>query len=245
MTVLGKFTQGLGSFFRGFGLLLRTPGLWPYSITPFLIGMGLLIWGLVWAFSHLGVLVEAALLTLASLSGLYFSVLYWLALILVWPAFVLALFFFVFLISKVIASPFNALLAERALLQLGHIEDRPCRLGPWLRVSARMLVVSFVKAVVFAVLGIVLLLLSFVPVLNVAAAFGFLLIVAFDSADYSFEALQMGFRARIRYFFAHFAEFSGFATSLGLVFFIPGFNFFLFPAAVAGGSNLISRISSR
>lgn len=241
---VSRFAIGFSSFFRGAGLLARSPRLWPFAVTPFLIGSVLLVWGLVWAFSNLGGLVSGWVMGTEFAPEAIRGILRWVVLILIWPVAFIGLFYMTFLVTKVIAAPFHALLAERALIELKGIEDRPFVVREWLKISVRMFWVSLLKAFLFAVLGAILLLASFIPVVNLFAAFGFLLIVAFDCADYSFEARQMGLRERLRYFRSNLWYFFGFASSLGLVFFIPGFNFFMFPAAVAGGSDLVTSIAS-
>ncbi|MCM2280500.1 MAG: EI24 domain-containing protein [Bdellovibrionaceae bacterium] len=235
------FIDGFSSSFRGLKALARTRRLWPYALAPFVIGAALLGVGLSWAFTNLGPWINGWATGAAVVPEALRSTVYWLVVILLWPVCLVAIFYGVFIATKILAAPFHALLAERALMEFDALQDRPFQFGPWVRVSVRMLRVSIVKALLFAVLGLFLFAVSFVPVLNVFAAFGFLLIVAFDSTDYSFEALQMGFRDRLGFFRRHFFYFCGLAASLGLVFFIPGFNFFLFPAAVVGGSDLVSR----
>lgn len=236
------FFDGAGCFFRGIGLLWRRRTLWPYALAPFVIGSAVLVWGLVWAFGNLGGWIASWTMTWSFVPPDLQAAAYWAAAILLWPAFLVALFFCTYLFTKIVASPFHALLAERALIELNEVEDRPFELMRWLRVSVRMFLVSILKTGIFATVGAALFVASFVPFLNVIAAFGFLLIVAFDSTDYAFEALQWGLRERVRFFRDHITYFFGFAAALGLVFFVPGFNFLLFPAAVVGGSELVHRI---
>ncbi len=241
---LARFAAGFGAFFRGFGLLGRTPGLWPFAVAPLAIGMTFLVSGLVWAFGHAGAWIGSWAAGLEFAPEALRTPLYWAAVIFSWPVLLLAVLYVSYLFTKLVGSPFYALLAERSLIALALLEDKPFRFVPWLRVSARMFVVSLLKTLLFAMFGALLFVATWIPGVNLAAAFGFLLIVSFDCADYSFEAMQMGFRDRLRYFREHFAYFCGFAGSLGLVFFVPGFNFFLLPAAVAGGSELVRRIAA-
>lgn len=244
ITSFARFLIGFGMFFRGVRLLARAPKLWPFAIAPFLIGTAVLIAGMVWAFGNVGPMISAWAVGIEAAPEFLRSALHWAVLLLMWPIALVAVLYGSYILTKVIGSPFHALLAERALIALGDIEDKPFQMIPWLRVSARMLLVSLLKTLLFAVLGATLFVATWIPIVNIFAAFGFLLIVSFDCVDYSFEAKQMGFRGRLRYFRDNLPYFCGFAVSLGLVFFIPGFNFFLFPAAVTGGSELFHRIET-
>ncbi len=237
-----QFAIGFTCFFRGLALLTSTPALWPYAFLPFMIGLSLFFGGFWWIAGRLSDWVQGLLQFVSSLEGAYFSILYWISLMIIWPAVVFALIYVIFVLSRLLAAPFHALLAERALIELEVIENRPFRFGEWLRLSIRMIVQSLLKTGAFAAVGLVLLLLSLIPLANILAAIGFLLIAAFDCTDYSLEAVHLTFRERIRLVRDNFAYFCGFAASLGLVFLIPGFNFFLLPAAVAGGSDLLGRI---
>jgi len=234
------FADGFWSFARAIRLMARTRRLWPFALIPFVFGLGLVFYGLSWGVSNLPILVEMVLLQIASLSGLYFTTIYWIALILIWPAFLIALIYSIFLSTRLIAGPFHALLAERALMTLGVLKEQPFAFGPWLQLTARMFIVSLLRTILFAFAGLLLFIVSLIPGLNFLAVMGFCLILAFDSADYSFEAMQMGLRKRLSFFLAHFWRFSGLAVGLGLVFLIPGFNFFLFPLAVVAGSDVIA-----
>jgi uncharacterized protein involved in cysteine biosynthesis len=175
-------------------------------------------------------------------TGVWATTIYILTLILIWPASLFFLLYGLFVVNKVIAAPFLALLAEYHLIEAGVLADRPFHLRHWLAVGAKMFFVSLIKSIVFTILGVFLFFVSFIPVLNVVAVSGALLIVAFDLSDYAFEALQMGFRERIRFFLANLSTFSGIATAMGLVFFVPGLNVFSFPACVAGATDVVRRI---
>ncbi len=240
-----SFHAGFFSIFRGAGLLWNFGRLRLYAIIPFIIGLVMLCLGIRWGVHHLAKIIEYLLMNVMVLSGAYLGIAYYVGIILAWPAFLIATVYGVFVATKLVASPFNSLLAERALIELKVIQNEPFHLWRWVLLAIRMLFVSILKSVVFLLIGIVLFVLSFVPGLNLLAALGFFLIVAFDSVDYSFEALQFGFQRRFWFFRDHFAAFVGMALSLSLVFFIPGLNFLLFPAAVAGGSDLVRRLQQQ
>ncbi len=237
-----EFAIGFTCFFRGLALLSTTPALWPYAFMPFVLGLCLFFGGFWWIAGRLSGWVQGLLHLISSLEGTYFSILYWMSLVIIWPAVIFALIYGVFVLSRLLAAPFHALLAERALIELEVIEERPFHFVEWLRLSMRMLAQSLIKTGAFATIGLVLLLFSLVPLANILAVVGFLLIAAFDCTDYSLEAIHLTFRERVCLVRRHFSYFCGFAASLGLVFLIPGFNFFLLPAAVAGGSDLLGRI---
>lgn len=240
------FTTGFAVPFRGVGLLLSKRRLRLLGIVPIFMTAATLILGVAFAFpllsANLPVFVQSALVFVGmAATGWLTSIFYWLSLILLWPAALFALVYFLFVISRVLATPFYALLAEAVLVETGLIQDRPFRVREWLAISARMLMVSLGKLVIFVVLGATLFLFSFLPGLGLLTAFGFLLMASFDIVDVSLEAMQIGLRDRIRFFRGEFSSFAGLAMVLGLVFLVPGLNFFIFPASIAGGSEIIRR----
>jgi uncharacterized protein involved in cysteine biosynthesis len=104
--------------------------------------------------------------------------------------------------------------------------------------------VSVLRGFLFGLLGAVLFVFSFVPGLGLLTGFCFLVLVAFDICDYALEALQMNLSERIYFFRRHIAVMVGLGAIMGLVFLVPGLNFFLFPAAVAGAADVVRRFAA-
>ena len=151
----------------------------------------------------------------------------WLTLFLL--AFV-ALIYLSYLVHVILCGPFYSLLADRALHDLGKsVKGR-------FRVTVHAMVASVAKAAIFFVIGVGIFVFSFVPLVNVVGLMMALLILAFDTMDYSFEAMGMGFRARLRYFLRHFPQWLGMAASLALTLMVPGLTLLILPGAVVGAA---------
>ena len=156
-------------------------------------------------------------------------------------ALILASVYVLFLLTKLLASPFYALLARQVLKNRGILKANDLSFLRWMVLSFRTTAVNLIEISVFTVIGGVLFVFSFVPIINVLAAFGFFLIMAYDSTDYSLDVLNLSLSERVKYFLSHITQFCGFALAISLVVLIPGLNLILFAASVAGGSDLVSR----
>jgi len=250
-TAAGDFMTGLMVPLRGIELIFTRPRIRHAAIIPFIVVLAVFLIGTVVGLPFLFQLVPAlahaalAFAGVATASGgeltSFAAVLYWVLVLISLPVGVFALLFVLFLVSQLIAAPFYAILAERVLVETGMKADQTFRPGAWLLTNLRLFGVALVKVSIFAVLGGALFLFSLIPGLGLFAAFGLLMMTAYDIADVSFEALEMGLRERFRFFRDEIAAFAGLAAGLGLVFMIPGLNFFLFPAAIAGTSAILAR----
>jgi CysZ protein len=247
ISTLDRFTLGFFAPWRGLALVMAHPELRKYVVIPFVLSIIVFVFGGAWALSILWTLVPSIGLDVVAwisptASGWALVALKTLVLLLLWPAILFALIYSLLIITKIVGVPFHTLLAEKVLATEGLL-TLPSRgfLGS-LRLSAHMFWVSILKLCVFAVAGVALFLCSLFPVLNLIAAFGGLLLVAFDLCDYAFEAMAMGFSERARFFRKNLMAFAGLAAALGFVFMIPGLNLLMFPAAVAGASDLTRRL---
>ena len=105
-----------------------------------------------------------------------------------------------------------------------------------------MLVVSVFRVVIVAFAGMLVFVLSFIPVVNVAAALGFMLIFAVDISDYGFEAMEWSLRKRFAYVKANLGVYLGMACGLAFTTLVPGLNLILLPAAVVGSCATMTRV---
>lgn len=238
------FALGFGAPLQGLRLLSTQPRLLKWAIAPFIVGLLFLIFGGFFGFSFLVGLLPTGVANLFSMVGLseqnlaYF-LLYYGTLLLAWPVAIFALFYVLLLLAKLVAAPLFALLAEEVLRQRGAIRPKRFQLGPWLRSSLRMFCISLAKLVVFGAAGVFLFFLSIIPGLGFFTGFGFLVLVAYDMTDATFEAYEMSFAERMAFFRRHFGFFSGLALALGLAFLVPGLNFVLLPIAIAGSADMV------
>ncbi len=143
-----------------------------------------------------------------------------------------------FALGSWIASPFNALLAEKSLVYFGAKEEAAFSTRRWIQITLQMAVAGMVRSCILLVLGALLFLLSFVPVFHLPVLLLGFFIIATDCLDYSLECLEFDLSARFKYYSRHFSEIFGFSLALGLTFLIPGLSFCLMPAAIVGAAHL-------
>jgi len=163
----------VGYFFRGLGLLIK-PELRGFLLMPVLINVVLYSIALVLAYHYMEILIEQAIP-----GGLEW--LRWL----LWPLFFLCFFiagFFTFtLLANIIAAPFYGILAAKTWSYLntrsgrasGHCEEPP--LG-------KVMAAEFKRMGYFVTRALPLLLLSFIPLLNVVSPFAWALFGAWGMA---------------------------------------------------------------
>jgi len=233
MKTLKRAGQGFTFLILGWRFLSAHPGLRKWTLIPLFVDLMLLLvgWSLgvsqvpVWVAQSLGIFVTPA-------AGLWFSLLYYPLLILFGIGFLVLWLYLVFILASLVAAPFNAILAEKCLIQLGIT---PANGGP-LKLFFKMLRASLVKTVLFLIIGVFLFFLSFIPIINIFSIFGALLIMAFDCADYSFEVTGLGLRQRMSRWRGNLPEFAGMAGGLSLTLFVPGLTLLLLPVAVVGSA---------
>lgn len=242
MTSLRRLGMGFDFIREGMGLIWRQPRLWIWAFIPFVIDVILLTLTLSWGWSQVSLWTATAVgYLISSSSGWIYSLLYYPLFLGLLVGFSVLAIYLTVLLANVIASPFNSILAEKILIQMGVKQDRPFHLQQWLATSARMLAVSLMRAVIFVFLGLFLFIMSFIPVLNILSSFIAFLILAFDSADYAFESLEMSLRERYAFFKRHRLQFCGMAGALALTLLIPGLTLVLLPSAVAGAASVVAR----
>lgn len=239
-----SFVRGLHVPVGGLQLMTTNARVRRKAILPFIFTFLVFIVGIVLGIPTLAKVIPwmtaSALSSVGLSSGtIVYSLVYWPAVFFAWPAAVFALFYVLFVLARLVATPFYSLLAETVLVERGLMKPESFRLGFWLKSSSHLMTVSLAKLVIFLVVGAVLFVASFLPGLGLLAAFGFLLLASFDIVDLSMEALRYGIRERLRFFWRELPAFMGLAVAMGLVFLVPGLNFLLFPAAIAGASEMI------
>ncbi len=239
MSFLSKFLVGFSAPVQGGKLILRSGPLLRYSIAPVLITCVVFSFGLSWAFP----LISAYLIALLPAAvGFWMTLVYWIGLGLAYAFSFTFVMVGLVLIANLVAIPFQSLLAERALMELGVIENQKFALRRWISTTIRMTGVSLIRMVVFVIIGIFLFILALLPGVQVISGFLGLVIVASDCCDYSLELLEFSFRRRMSFLKKHFWELSGFGCCFGVTFLIPLLNFLLLPVAVVGGAWLMSQL---
>ncbi len=166
---------------------------------------------------------------------------------LLWPFFAIApvaiIFYFFTLATNIIAAPFNALLAEKVSRQMSGL---PLGGGPGfgaalLRVPSSMKG-EWRKSVWFVLRALALLVLFFIPLLNLLAPLVWVLFASWSLAlkylDYSVANQDMEFDETRALAAENRWLVLGFGVSVLLVTIVPVLNFVAMPIAVAGASAL-------
>lgn len=232
---------------RGLGLVFSNARIMRFAALPFLVTILLFGTGLAlgiplvtgWVTPLTGWIIGIFGIASASTTA---SIMSWILPIALWPTLAIGLCLLIWMVARVAVGPLFTLLAEAVLVAKGGIEKKPFNFSEWTKTNVRMLSVSLVRAVVFGIAGLMLLVLSLIPAVGIVAGFAMLVILAFDLADYALEVYEWSLRERIAFYRRHFPVFFGFAMILGLVFLMPGLNFFLLPASVAGASDVVRRL---
>ncbi|MFP4614711.1 MAG: sulfate transporter CysZ [Thiohalorhabdus sp.] len=234
--MIRDFFAGMGYLWGGFRTIAR-PGMRRYAAAPVLVSLVVFV-------------------ALAALLGWGFDA--WMAALLpggwdwlewlLWPLFALGIllvwvFTYVHL-TNLIGAPFNDLLAERVLVESG---GAPPPEGGWsqiLREGVRA-VGNTVAVLVYSLRWAVpLLLLTFIPGLNVAAPVLWLVfnawLLALEYADYPLAARGLAFREQRAVVAGERPAALGFGLAALLVTSIPVVNLVAMPAAVAGATRLFA-----
>ena len=241
------FVRGAGYALSSIAWLLR-PGLRRFVAIPLLINTMLFGVGVWWAYRQLAQLnaeFERFIQDSALLSWVY-SVLGWL----VWPLFVLiagtVIFYSFSVVANLIGAPFNGLLAERVSKSLSHPNtlNAPSALN-WQELLLSPLV-EIKKLLYFIFMGLLVLLLlfllSFIPLVNIAAPLIWMVfsawMLALEYADYPLGNAGLSFREQRRLLRQHWALTLGFGAVVLALTLIPVLNFLAMPVAVIGATRM-------
>jgi uncharacterized protein involved in cysteine biosynthesis len=249
ISTLDRLTTGFLVPARGLNIIMTHSRVRRLAVLPFFLTVVIFVVGVTWSFPVLTELVSSFTTKVIAIIGVaktssFASALSWIIPIMTWPVVIFAALYMIFILTRIAVAPLYALLAERVLIEKGALPESPFRFGVWLATSVRMFGVSVLRGFLFGLLGAVLFVFSFVPGLGLLTGFCFLVLVAFDICDYALEALQMNLSERIYFFRRHIAVMVGLGAIMGLVFLVPGLNFFLFPAAVAGAADVVRRFAA-
>ncbi|MBE2293705.1 MAG: sulfate transporter CysZ [Phycisphaerales bacterium] len=211
-------------------------GLRSFVVIPLLINILLFGIGIWWSAGQLDRLDQTVVSWLPS----WLVWLHWL----LWPLFILTVLVVVFytfsVVANVIAAPFNGLLAEQVERMANPAGVPPFRA----RVSWKELALSPLaelnKLLYFIGWAIPLLVLSFIPVINVAAPVLWVLfgawMLALEYSDYPLGNRGLSFRDQRRLLRKRWPLTLSFGGMTLLLTLIPVLNFLVIPAAVIGAT---------
>lgn len=219
--------------------LVLSPGLRLFVLLPLTVNV-LLFVGLIWlAMRQFGLWVEAFMPSLPD----------WLTFLeyLLWPLFValvvLMVFFTFTLLANVIAAPFNGFLAEKVeVVARGEDTAPPFSWAELLAMLPRTLVREARKLAYFAPRALALLVLSFIPVLNLVAAPLWLLfgvwMMAVQYIDYPADNNRVSWAEMLTWLRRRRWQSLSFGAVTYAALLVPGLNLLIMPAAVAGATLL-------
>jgi CysZ protein len=215
--------MGLGSFFRGFGLLASTPGAYPFAMVPVVAAVVLTA-----GFSVLSVLVVPALVERwTGPGGFWVDVLQVLA--------TLAFLILSTLLGLVLAQPASGPALEAMVRRLEARLGAPPRPDtPFLTEVARSAGSATIALVGGLASFFVLLLLSLIP--------GAAVVIGWDVCDYPLSVRGLPLRRRIEIVTANLGAVLGFALGLGLVALVPCGFLLLLPVGVSGATVLMHEV---
>ncbi len=241
--MFADLNAGFGYLRAGFADLKR-PEYRRYLIAPIALNLALLV-GVFWGLS--GVYTGVAEQASAALPGW----LSWLEWLIEWVLGALTLVIMVYLfatLTTLIGAPFYGLLAERAELALGGTPAPNANTRDWLLLVPRALSREVRKLGYWLPRGLLLLLLGWIPLVNVAAPLLWLLfgawVLAIEFCDYPGDNHRVPFPEVLGRLRQHRAAACGFGLPLFFALGVPVLNLFAVPAAVLGGTHFwIARLT--
>jgi len=234
-----NLVHGAKYLISGFSLI-HQPGIRRFAYLPMLINTLLFSFAIWFGMSNFGSWLDA--LMPGWLPAWLESILLWL----IWPLFVLLLAVIVFfsfsVIANVLAAPFNGILAE--MVEKKVTGGSPPEM-PWkqmLKDTPKMVFNEFRKIAYLLMWMLPLLILSWIPGLNLLAPLLWLLFsswtLALDYHDYPMGNHQLDFRKQREILLKNRGLALGFGGATMFATMIPIVNFLVIPAAVAGATVL-------
>jgi CysZ protein len=237
--MLEEFIHGAGCLFRGFGFLL-SPGIKRHVIVPLLINILLFSCAIAYAAGHFDIWLQHLTAELPAWLS-------WLASLL-WLLFILAalvvLFYTFTLVANLVGAPFNSFLSARVqTLVTGEKPDSGRSLAGdiviSLRDELRRILYILWRALLIGILG---LLLFFIPLFNILTPLLWLLftawMLAIQYSDYPLSNHGVDFAAQRPLLKQQRNRLFGFGIATALCTLIPIVNFIVMPAAVVGATLL-------
>ncbi|MEM6580696.1 MAG: sulfate transporter CysZ [Pseudomonadota bacterium] len=234
----GNFARGARYLGRG-ASMLKHPSLRLFVMVPLAINIlifgGLIYFGL----GYLSSLIDQWLSKIPE----WLEFIKWIIWPIVWLTIGLVTGYLFTAVALIIASPFNALLAEKAEelvtgKQVGSLEG----LGAALMAVPRGMVREVSKLIYYVPMAIFVLILSFIPVINFAAPLLWFLLGAWmmsiQYVDYPMDNHQLSFADVKEAVRSRRISSLGFGGVVALCTSIPVVNFFVVPAAVVGATLL-------
>lgn len=230
-----SYFRGVGDCLAGFGII-TSAGLRRFVILPLLINIVLFATAIYFFSKQIDVWVEQLL------PG-------WLSYLeyVLWPLFAIMFFIIVFysftLLANIIAAPFNSLLAARVEARLGSSVAESINTEAFWKIAIRSIRSEFTKLLYFIKWFIPLLILTFVPGVNIVAPFAWFIFAAWSFAleytDYTLANHDQLFPAVREYNRNNRMRALGFGSVVFVLTSVPFLNFIAMPVAVCGAVRLV------
>lgn len=230
------FFRGISYVFQGFSLITQK-GIRPFVLIPLLVNIGVFSFAIWLAKSQFDQLMTKMLAWLPS----WLSWVEWI----LWPIFavliLIAVFYSFTIIANLIASPFNALLAERVEQKLsGQTIAEENGIKAVLKNSGKA-ISSEVSKVMYSLKWLpILLIITVIPGLNIIAPFTWAIygawMLSLQYTDFAMGNHQLFVKDELPLLRKNRAVALGFGGILTILMMIPVVNFFVMPVGVAGGA---------
>lgn len=230
------FFRGIGYVFKGFSLITQK-GIRPFVLIPLLVNIGVFSLGIWLAKSQFDLLMAKMLGWLPS----WLSWIEWL----LWPIFALLILIAVFysftIIANLIASPFNALLAERVEQKLnGQVISETNGFKSIMKNSGKA-IGSEISKILYSLKWLPLLLvITVIPGVNIIAPFAWAVygawMLSLQYTDFAMGNHQLFVKDELPLLRKNRSVALGFGGVLTILMMIPVINFFVMPVGVAGGA---------
>lgn len=229
-----SFIKGFTDCFSGFGLIFQS-GVKRYVIIPLIINISLFYTAFVLLSDQLDTWIEQLLPS-------WMGWLSWL----IFPLFLLIMFYTFTLIANLIASPFNSFLSSRVEANLTGTKPVDMNTDKLFKLIGRT-ISSEIRKIFYAIKwAIPLLILMFIPVVNVAAPFAWILFAAWffalEYTDYPLANRGLLFDEVRQYNRTNRMRAFGMGTGIFLLTSIPFVNFIAMPVAVAAATRLTVKV---
>lgn len=232
-----SYIKGFGDCLAGFSLILK-PGVRKFVIIPLLINISLFSTAIYLVQQQMGIWLEGLL------PG-WLSWLEWIILPLFYITILLLVFYSFTLVANLIAAPFNSLLSARIEIHLTGQKPEHISAEKLWKIALRSFGAEVHKMLYFVKWLIPLMILTFIPVVNIAAPFFWFGFAAWSFSlqyvDYPLANHGMLFKDIRQYNRSHRMRSLGLGTCIFIMTSIPFVNFLAMPVAIAGATKLTTK----
>ncbi len=234
--MIKQFLAGIAYALSGFSLITQK-GIRPFVLIPLLINISVFSLGIWLAYSQYTGWINQMLGWLPS----WLSWLEYLLLPLFAALILIAVYYTFTIVANLIASPFNSLLAERVEQKLNGLPIPESKGYKALIGTIGKTMMSETKKIIYMLKWLpILLIISFIPVINFIAPFAWAAfgawMLSLQYTDYPMGNHQLFIKEELSLLRKNRAISLGFGGALTLLMMIPVVNFLVMPVGVAGGT---------